>query len=91
MDNEDNAGIVHMCKLKMPFEKAVVCLFESWQRILMLQSERQERVCFQMDSHSNWEHKKINIPGKFTVKRFIGRFAIVSYNDGLIYLVELDD
>ena len=36
LDNENNAGIIHKCKLKMPFDRVAVCLFEPWHRILML-------------------------------------------------------
>jgi len=45
-NNENNAGIVHKCKLKMPFEKVCVCFFEPWQKLLMLQSDKLERVFY---------------------------------------------
>ena len=37
----------------------------------------------------NWQPKKLNIPKKYTVIKMIGKFVIVSYNEGLTFLVEM--
>lgn len=35
--------------------------------------------------------KKLNIPSKYTIIKMIGKYLLVSYNEGLTYLVEMKD
>ena len=51
LDSEDNKGVIHKQKLKLPFEKAVDVFFECEHQILMLQNEKRERLFFHYDNN----------------------------------------